>query len=181
MPTLTQAVKNCGTGAGGFKPGNSCAHGGDGPADVPLHPLTTPAAVLGDVPVPPHQFAAYLSKYGQEWKPGKLPKGVPMGEPKSCFMNASRLVLDDPDKYSYCEGIAYAHGVPQHLGFLHAWAVTKSGKVVDNTWEHPEKAVYFGVKYDYEKYMKHLVVTGMYGIFGGDTKTARKVIERGGI
>lgn len=141
--------------------------------------LARPPIILGDIPVRQEAFSAYLEANGQEWKAAPLPKGVRMGVPKECFKNATGLVLKD-SSLSYVEGVAYTKKLGD-LGFLHAWAVRKDGTVVDNTWRDPENSRYFGVKYDQKKYLAHLWKTKMYGIFGGDSQTARQVLERGGL
>jgi hypothetical protein len=137
--------------------------------------------VIGGVPVRQEEFSAYLEKNGQEYKAAKLPDDVERGVPKECFKNASQLVIGRDD-LEYVEGIAYPGSLRDSgLGFLHAWAVKKDGTVVDNTWDKPEDAKYFGVKYDRNAYMKHLMKTEMYGVFGGKDSVTREVLERGGL
>lgn len=166
---------NCGTGSGGFKKGNTCAGGGSKHRDP-----SNPRVVLGDVPVPHGDYVKFLGRTGaKEWRASPRPDDVDRGTPKECFKNASLLMLrrDDLD---YCEGVAYIPQLPG-VGFLHAWCVDRDGNVVDNTWDHPEDCTYYGVKYDRERYLKHIFKTKMYGVFGGDDKVARKVLKKGGL
>lgn len=142
--------------------------------------LSRPVAFMGELPAPPSGISDYLEKHGQEWEPQALPQDVEQGLPQECFRNASLLVMGRRD-LSYCEGVAYAAGLPDDLGFLHAWAVTNDGKVIDPTWENPEQCKYFGVKYDRATYLKRLYKKKVFGVLGGDTKSARAAILKGGI
>jgi len=67
----------------------------------------------------------------------RLPEDIGSGKPKSCFMNAYRLVQHD---LIYCEGYAFKRGL---VPIYHGWCVDDSGNVIDNTWEYGD--VYFGV------------------------------------
>lgn len=137
-----------------------------------------PAAVLGS-PYDPKQLHAYLAAHGQEWRPSPLPDGVKRGRDKECYKNASQLVIGRTD-LKYAEGIAYASKLGD-LPFLHAWAVDGAGRVVDPTWDHPERNRYFGVAYDGKAYMQHIVSTKLYGVLGGDYKEGAKVLAQGGL
>lgn len=141
--------------------------------------LATPQIILGDVPVHPKEFHTFMLAHGREWTPAKLPKGIPKGTPKECFKNASMLVLNSDD-LDYVEGVAYTPKL-EGLAFLHAWAVGKDGKVIDNTWDNPDQCRYFGVKYPKDKYLKHIFKTKLFGIFGANRKVAEKVIKDGGL
>lgn len=135
--------------------------------------------VLGDVPVPTGDFLAYLRNAGaRDWTPAPLPDDMKRGIPKACFMNATHAVLADPD-LDYCEGVAFVPELP--FGFLHAWAVDAAGNVVDPTWNEPEKCRYYGVRYDRDKYERHMCKTEMYGVFGGSNRVARRVLKKGGL
>jgi len=140
-----------------------------------------PHTILGSE-IPPKKVTEYLKKNGAVIKQGSpLPTGVPRGEAKQCYTNASQLVTENTEKYDYAEGFAYAPGV-SGLAFQHAWAVDrKTGAIVDPTWDNPEKARYFGITYDWEKYRQHILSTEMYGVLGGDWQDAIKVVERGGL
>ena len=141
--------------------------------------LSRPMTILG-TDLPHHEVSKYLEKNGKEWEAAPLPSDIKMGTPKECYSNATHLILRHPE-LSYCEGIAYPGDLPSSLGFLHAWAVDKDGKVVDPTFREPEKAKYFGVKYDNDKYLKHIQKTETYGVLGGSDKSAEKVLKKGGI
>jgi hypothetical protein len=142
--------------------------------------LARPMAIMGmpDFHVDPVKFSGYLESKGQEWRAAPLPPDIPPGVPQECYSNATQLVLRNKN-LDYAEGIAYPSGM-SGLGFLHGWAVDRNtGQVVDNTWNNPERAKYFGVRYDRQKYMRHVARTKYYGVVGGDSKAAAKVIERG--
>jgi predicted ABC-type ATPase len=143
-------------------------------AAAQTNPLARPPFILGE------DFnlsaANYIAAYGEEFKAGPLPEGALKGTPKECYRNASMLVMIDRN-LTYAEGVAYSSaGLP----YLHAWAVDKSGNVIDPTWENPEKAKYFGVKYDREKYLKYLYKAKMYGVLGSTDKNAYAAITTGG-
>lgn len=128
--------------------------------------------------VHPHELVSYLRAYGQEWKAAPLPKDVEPGKLGNCYENATKLIIDHPD-WKYTEGVAFSErsgGLP----FMHGWAVKPDGTVVDPTWPHPEKNRYFGVAYDRESYLAHIVKNRVYGVLGGKAAAARKVIDTGG-
>jgi hypothetical protein len=134
----------------------------------------------GDTSLHQKEIGDYLEKHGQEFEAAPLPDGVARRDPGQCYLNATGLILAHQE-LDYAEGIAYASNLPKEMGFLHAWGVTKDGKVVDPTWDNPEKARYFGVRYDRAKYLSHIMKTEVYGVLGGKDKAARKVMERGGL
>jgi hypothetical protein len=144
--------------------------------------LARPRALMGvpDFHVDPVKLSGYLESKGKEWEAAPLPSGTPPGVPQECYSNATKLVLSNPN-LDYVEGIAYpAWSGPGGFGFLHGWAVDRNtGRVVDNTWDNPQGAKYFGVRYDRKKYMRHVARTKYYGVVGGDSEAAAKVIERG--
>jgi hypothetical protein len=126
-----------------------------------------------------NEVARYVAAYGERFPSQPLPADVEPGTPKQCYRNASLLVMERPD-LTYVEGYARS---PQTGGlvFMHAWAVDRAGKVIDPTWEHPEQAEYFGVKYDRAKYLKSLYKTEVYGVVGGTFQHAQKAILTGGL
>jgi hypothetical protein len=139
------------------------------------------AVVLGDLPVPQSQFLDFLKEHGQEWEPAPLPDEIDRGREKECFKNATLTAIAHKH-LDYVEGIGFAANVGiGGMAFLHAWNVDQDGKVVDTTWERPEKCRYYGVKFPKAKFTKHIFKAKVYGIFGGLNKTARKVIEKGGL
>jgi len=126
----------------------------------------------------------YVAKYGTQFKGQKLPEGFAMGQPKNCFENASRIVMDSNfgrgGKLNYCEGVCESKDMPG-LGFLHAWAVDQKGNVIDNTLKNPENYNYTGVTYNWDEYSQHIADKGYFGVLGGDWRDAMSVIHDGGI
>lgn len=140
------------------------------------HPLANQPFVLGMENDVGGETVAYVSAYGQEFPSQDTPAMYGRGTPRECYKNASLLVVGNKD-LTYAEG----WGIPKNgLAFMHAWAVDKQGKVVDNTWEDSANVKYFGVKYDREKYLKALYRKKVYGVLGGEFDFARHVIETGG-
>jgi len=154
---------------------NQSTHGRGGGGGASLaHPLVLLGGGVSGVS--DKTVSDYLEANGKEWEASELPDGIERGEKKECYKNASQLTINNSE-LDYVEGIAYTDKLGLELGFLHAWAATKDGKVVDNTWGEPEKCTYFGVKYDKAKYLSHLAKTGVYGVLGGEVKTAKRVLK----
>jgi GNAT superfamily N-acetyltransferase len=140
-----------------------------------------PALALGGPEmIPQRDIAAYLKDHGQEWTAQKLPEGIDRGPAKECYMNATHLVMDDPAHLRYCEGYVTD---PEAAGFsfMHGWAVTEDGKVIDPTLPHSENCTYWGVAYPTDKYLSYIQDTKVFGVLGGTEKDARAVIARGGL
>lgn len=127
--------------------------------------------------IPTGDLRTYLASYGQEWKAQALPKEYEPGKLGQCYENATQLVIHNSD-LRYCEGVAYTEKTGS-LPFLHAWAVDPDGKVVDPTWPDTQNAKYFGVVYNREAYMAHILKTKYYGVLGGDYEAAKKVVATG--
>lgn len=131
----------------------------------------------------PEAVNSYLEKGGAKMTDGApLPDDVQRGPQGQCYMNATQLVINDPDRFDYAEGFAYSGEVGTGIAFMHAWAVEKkTGKVVDPTWPKPESSKYYGVTYERKKVFRHFVKTRMYGVLGGDPFAADEVMKRGGL
>jgi hypothetical protein len=104
-------------------------------------------------------FEDFVLKNGMEFtKKGRLPKGERKGIQKQCYANSTRLVMRHPN-LTYVEG--YAAGI---IPVMHAWCVTKDGKVIDPTWKDSSKCNYFGVPFK-RKYLTHSIIEhGVYGL-----------------
>jgi hypothetical protein len=92
----------------------------------------------------------FLFAHARAFVYARLPAAIAPLTPRYCYHNAGVIVLDNPARYAYVEGIAMSgdFGLPVD----HAWAVDRqTGVVVDPTWpERPaENAVraYFGVPF----------------------------------
>jgi predicted ABC-type ATPase len=145
-------------------------------AEAQTNPLAHPQFVVGGSSDP--ATLRYVAAYGQEFNSAKLPEDVPRGTPKECYKNASILVLERED-LTYAEGFAKTATLGD-MTFQHAWAVDKTGNVVDPTWDHPEKNTYFGVKYNRESYLKYLYTAKIYGVLGSTRKNAQEAVRTGG-
>jgi hypothetical protein len=104
----------------------------------------------------------------------RRPAGVPRGPSGECFRNAGRLAMRG---HRYAEGFALPeHGVP----VLHAWCLDGRGRVIDPTWEVPERAVYFGVPLPIELVLTASLRHGSWGVFGNDHHDDFRLL-RGGL
>jgi len=147
-------------------------------ADKQTNPLAHPPVILGRPPL--FGIEDYVAAYGEEFTPAPLPEDVERGPMGQCYRNATLLVLSRPDlDLDFAEGFAQSAGTGD-LSFMHAWAVTKDGKVLDPTWDKPEGGKYFGVRYDRRAYLKGIEKRKYYGVIGASDKNAQKVIDTGG-
>ena len=78
---------------------------------------------------------------------------------KQCFANAAHLAIEKG--YTYVEGYATTKVV--NFPLIHAWCVTRDGKLVDPTWQ--DGVEYFGVPIKTDYLLEVLSESGMYGIF----------------
>lgn len=88
-----------------------------------------------------HVPSVFMLKMGRAWTPQPLPAGVPAGPKRQCYQNAGTLAVENPD-LTYVEGYAQPPGLPP---VHHAWCVDAEGRVIDNTFDDPEDAQYYGV------------------------------------
>ncbi len=110
-----------------------------------------------------HLPSIFLPKLGRAWRPAKLPRTVPRGQVKLCYMNAGQLALESKD-LTYVEGYACPPGlIPVH----HGWCVTPSGEVVDPTFEDAEASQYYGVALSKRFVRQACEDSGVWGIFAG--------------
>lgn len=144
-------------------------------AAAQTNPLAHPPFVLG---MQDSDAIRYVGAYGEAFTSAPLPKDIDRAPFKECYKNVSLLVMQRED-LDYAEGFATNHGTGEMV-FQHAWAVTKDGTVVDPTWDEPEKAKYFGIRYDRASYLKYLYSAKIYGVLGSTEKNVRAAIETGG-
>lgn len=148
-------------------------------ADAQTNPLAHPPFVLGiDNNVRYDELQRYIAAYGQEFKAAPRPANMRKDPDKQCYRNSSLHVLSDPT-LRYAEGYATSEAIGG-LTIMYAWAVAPDGTVIDSTWRDPEKNHYFGVVYDSEKYLAHIVKTGMYGVLSNTDANAQHAIDTGG-
>ncbi|RJQ27129.1 hypothetical protein C4577_02305 [Candidatus Parcubacteria bacterium] len=119
----------------------------------------------------------FIVSKGKRFKGSPLAATLIQGEQSNCFVNATRLVLANPD-YNYAEGFVKEGANPP---VLHAWAVTKEGRVVDNTLENPGSASYIGVVFPRQQYLQYISKNKYYGVLGGNKDQAEEVLRKGGI
>jgi hypothetical protein len=72
--------------------------------------------------------------YGTSFRPADLPAGMMPGRERCCAFNSFHLAHDDPESYTYYEGIATNISSGPGWPISHAWCVDAAGQVVDRTW-----------------------------------------------
>ena len=119
------------------------------------------------------RFEGLVLEHGREFTPGALPAGVERGNLGECFMNAGKIVLDDPETYAYAEGWAGLH-IPVH----HAWVVERrTGLALEVTWEQP--GTYIGIVFDYRWLLRYLCTSRVWGVFYNGLKSSAALLEPG--
>lgn len=116
----------------------------------------------------------FVRNEGREFDPPDSPPQIKLGIPKECYSNATKMMLNNGDKYNYVEGY-YASG---HLPFPieHAWLEDKAtGKVVDPTLGWQPTARYMGVAYP-KKFVVHKMVQNKYYGIHSDGNTVNDVV-----
>ena len=138
-----------------------------------------PVGVVGIQDLPKTDVVSYVQAHGHHADGASLPVGVQTGPANQCYRNSTKAMWDH-DELAYVEGLAWKKGQPE-LAILHAWNVDAAGTVVDTTLRDSPEWEYFGVPYDRKSYMQHISDTMMYGVLGGDSKSAKKVLTQGGL
>lgn len=132
--------------------------------------VITPTTTLADYVAQRYEFFkavgagtlldAFLVRNAAFQRGEPLLAGVEKMELGHCFSNAAKLTLERD--WLYVEGYASSKkvGVP----LLHAWNVTKEGKLVDATWNEPETTEYFGVAFNRKSMGRWLAKQKYYGL-----------------
>jgi hypothetical protein len=108
-------------------------------------------------------LAKYVLKAGKAMDVPTRAPNIKLGAPKECFMNATKLMMDDPSKYEYTEGYMVSARVP--FPVHHAWVVDKAtGEVVDPTLGWVPGAGYFGIRISTKDVYKSMSETKYYGV-----------------
>jgi hypothetical protein len=131
-------------------------------------------AGLASLQPAPISVARFLLDHGQVFTPQPLPLQYDLGPAKLCYMNASQLVVAD-HALRYAEGYVVS---PRTGNFPleHAWAVTPSNHVIDNTVPNPQANLYFGVAFPAHDLFKWLMASEVYGVFGGHRPWVERVL-----
>ncbi|MFZ2050222.1 MAG: hypothetical protein WAU69_04730 [Solirubrobacteraceae bacterium] len=76
----------------------------------------------------------FIIHYGTSFRPTDLPSGVTPGKERCCAWNSFHLARENPESYSYYEGLATHISASPGWPISHAWCVDPAGHVVDRTW-----------------------------------------------
>jgi hypothetical protein len=125
------------------------------------------------------RLAAWMLDHGREFTVDERTfKGRRM-RPKSCFENATKMVLRDAS-LTYVEGYVSVL-IPIH----HAWVMRKDGSIIDptlslKTLNGTARTIdgYFGVPFSYDYLAECISINKVYGILDGmNHKTLPDLIE----
>lgn len=102
----------------------------------------------------------FVLAHGQQFTWCKLPEKYRYGKLGACYKNSALFAIHHD--LIYCEG--YASIYPEQRPMLHAWCVSRDGRLFDRTWSHNVEIAYFGIpmKTAYVKKMRK--ACGSYGI-----------------
>lgn len=109
--------------------------------------------------------AKLLLDNGKYYEADKNTFSGPRGEPKMCYMNAGRAVIDNPDN-TYVEGYVEVEGVP----IAHAWYLDKDGNLVDPTIRGTNAKNYFGIPFTSNYLMLSVMKNKYWGLLGEMSK-----------
>jgi GNAT superfamily N-acetyltransferase len=112
-----------------------------------------------------YSLESFILEFGKHYYTDKNSFKGKRGVQKQCYMNAYKLMMDNPN-LTYVEG----HVDIGPMSVEHAWCVTKAGIVIDPTLPPPVETQtvrpqgYFGVPFSSEYVMETASKTGVYGI-----------------
>lgn len=125
----------------------------------------------------PGGFYQFLQRYAVLRDGSALPEGLRRRPFGRCYQNAFDLSRE-VDGLLYCEGLATnaAVGVPME----HAWCLhVDSGRVIDPTWDEPERGHYYGVTFERPFVTRFALRTGVYGMLAWENDPSCLLYERG--
>lgn len=118
--------------------------------------------------------AKLLLDHGKYYEADENTFSGPRGEPKMCYMNAGRAVIDDPSN-TYVEGYVDVDGVP----IAHAWYLDKDGRVVDPTIRGVNATNYFGIPFNSNYLMLSIMKNKYWGLLGEQSKKTLPALVSG--
>lgn len=116
-----------------------------------------------------HNMERWLLNEGELFGPiVKLDDGEELREPKQCYSNAGRAVLNyevDIDEWFYTEGVMACGSLP--ILIHHAWLSNEAGEVMELTsrYAHNDGAQYWGIPFKTEWLRKQMLKQGFWGLF----------------
>jgi hypothetical protein len=121
----------------------------------------------------------FVLEVGRDFVAARRPRGIGKRRDGMCFMHAFQLAMERKE-LEYAEGMAMRPDLP--IAMHHAWCVTKSGVVVDDTWKDPERCRYRGVIISGEELLVECLKSGIYGVLdtgrGANLKLMEKIRRR---
>lgn len=101
-------------------------------------------------------FGRFMLDHGAYHEAAQKPSRLKSLMPTRCYSNAQSAVVKavtaGRKPLTYAEGYACPRTLPYPI--QHAWLVDDEGRVVDQTWSHPEESTYFGVLFTTEYVME---------------------------
>ncbi len=104
-------------------------------------------------------FEEFVLEHGQPFTLIEPPKGLRRGRMGECFSNTWEYVGAKKGT-TYVEGIGAMDG----LTFVHAWAVDRSGRVIDPTWKYHPKIEYFGIPFEWRFVNRSMSDSQQFGL-----------------
>lgn len=104
---------------------------------------------------------AFILKHAQRYYFDNMTYKGRRGQKHACFMNASKLALDDAE-------LTYVEGYVELLGIAieHAWVVTSTRRVIDPTLAYGQVGGYYGIPFTREYVQTCLLENEVWGLLG---------------
>ena len=106
----------------------------------------------------------FVLQNGQPFDPAPLPDDVRYGKVKQCYTNAFNVMLEDPDRFVYVEGVGVAF-----IPCDHAWVWDRQHQqTVDPTWRNDgdrPPVAYLGIPLKHTYVTRAVLKKQTYGVF----------------
>lgn len=119
-------------------------------------------------------IARLVTETGRRWQAAPLPATIKPYAMGPGYSQARTLALKFPRKFFYVEGYASSERFP--IAMHRAWCSTKSGLVVDKSWDNPERAMYVGAAFKHSVFDEPLPDFPHWGLLRSP-KFLKKVLQ----